>query len=341
MTKYKVKVVKTTVQGKHDLEEICIEGTNFDLSLLNYGATITHLATKDRWGQKENIVVNFEKVEDYLAERSFIGSAVGRVAGRIRKGKWGNDKSVQLVCNEGVNHLHGGEIGFDNTFWSYRIEEKVDQLIILFRRQSPHLESGYPGNLEMNIRFTLYQDTLKIEYEGYADRKTLLNPTNHTYFNLSGSKRTSILDHHLWINSANYLPLGNEHLPTGDSQPVEGTVFDLRASRQLSEVLFSTDSQIQQEDGLNHPFLLSHTTTYIGSLSHAKSGRKVLITCHNPVMIVYTGNHFKGQPCIKYGGIALETQDYPDAVTHPQFPNHWLELGELFHRQTTWSFFAT
>lgn len=342
MKTFKVTIKKKALQ-QSELVKISIAKEDFSLSLLNYGGTISELITADRLGRNKNIVLNYQQATDYLAQRSFIGAAVGRVAGRISQGLWESELgTIQLEKNEhGTTHLHGGAIGFDTIFWDYQIIEKNAAVQVMFTQEIPDKLGGYPGNLKMTICYTIFADhQIAIEYYGIADKKTLINPTNHSYFNLSGDFSREISDHVLTLAAAHYLPIKQDKTPTGAILSVAGTTFDFRQGKKLQAVLTASDKQIVQEQGLNHPFLLDKTSDFDAVLLHPESGRGLKIRTTNSAIVCYSGNHFDGQPFLKHSGLALETQELPDAVNHKFFGSIILPVNQMFYQKTTYNFFA-
>lgn len=326
-----------------ELVKIMITGESIAISLLNYGGTISKLMIADRWGQKKNIVLNYPNESEYIRRRSFIGAAVGRVAGRISQGLWSSDYGIyQLEKNENDStHLHGGSVGFDTIFWNYQIVEKRDHVQVIFTKVLPDKLGGYPGNLDMSICYTIFESNqLSIEYKGISDQKTIINPTNHSYFNLSGNFSKDIRDHILTLDASNYLPLKKDKTPTGEMLSVNGTSFDFKQGRQLKNTLTSSEDQILQEEGLNHPFILDKARDVDAILFHPESGRAIEIRTTNSAIISYSGNHFSGKPFAKYSGLALETQELPDAVNHPSFGAIVVEANQVFYQKTAFEFFS-
>lgn len=310
------------------LIEYTIQNEKFKVRLLNYGATLRAIELPNEAGVFENIILAHANNQDYLKERSFLGASVGRVAGRIKKGEWG---TVQLDQNEGVNHLHGGDIGFDNVYWEATISRKKESVTVSFTHFFASGVGGYPGNLKMTIHYVIYETKeLKIIFEGVTDQKTLLNPTNHAYFNLSGGKEPTIASHELFLASDFYLPLEADHLPTGE---VLKKIKLLEQAELLGNILKSSHLEIYQEDGLNHAFLLKKGVKPSVILSHTQSNRKLKITTSYPSVVCYTGNHFSDDDFGKHSAIALEFQKVPDV-------DHFDYLGShILNKETKYSEF--
>lgn len=310
------------------------QGTS--LELLNYGATLYRVLTKDKNGELRNIILSLSSPEAYLTQKTYLGASIGRVAGRTSQGVWG---AHQLERNEGLNHLHGGTIGFESRYFSAQPFKTENSQGVTFSYDSPDGENGYPGNLHAEICYTLYEDNhFTIEYTGETDAMTLFNPTNHAYFNLSGE--TTIAQHVLSVKSTAYLPINAENLPSGSIHSVTDTGFDLQSPAPLSEILTKPD--IKAGNGLNHPFMLEEKAPQI-HLASSKSGIDLQIGTTYPCTVLYTGSHFNndfqldnGHAVSPYAGIAFETQLPPDAIHHPAFGDIQLHPGEKFHAKTSY-----
>lgn len=311
--------------AEENLIEYTIQNEEFRVRLLNYGATLRSIELLDDTGNFENIILAHPNNRDYLKERSFLGASIGRVAGRIRKGEW---KKQQLNQNEGNNHLHGGDSGFDNVYWEAGISQDETSVTVSFSRSFPSGLSGYPGNLAMTIHYIIYKNKeLKIIFEGRSDQETLLNPTNHAYFNLSGGRET-VASHELFLASQYYLPLDQEHLPTGEVLRKNKL---LGQTKLIGDILKSSHLEIRQEDGLNHAFLLEKASNPSVILTCSTNNRELKITTSYPSVVCYTGNHFDGTFLDKHAGIALECQNIPDV-------DHFDYLGtNVLEKETDYS----
>ncbi|MBS4200503.1 galactose mutarotase [Bacillus sp. FJAT-49732] len=317
------------------------------VTFLDYGCTITKIITPNRNGEFENIVLGYDQLEGYLNNTAFFGSIVGRVAGRIGGAEFTlNGKTYSLAKNENNNHLHGGIKGFDKVIWDAKTEEKSDEVSVKFSFISPDGEEGYPGNLKMDVTYTLNNNNeLKIQYEGISDETTLLNVTNHSYFNLSGDLKCDILDHELTLKSDQYLELQENLLPTGEYADVEGTPFDFRQGRSIRS---GADSEHPQNKlaggGYDHPFVLSENRNEEIVLRDSESGRQMIVETDAVGVVVYTSNQLAGDDEIygvqprKHLGICLETQGLPDAVHHENFPSWVLEKDKPYTSVTTFKF---
>jgi aldose 1-epimerase len=319
----------------------------FEVTCLNYGCIITKVMAPDADGDIENIVLGFDTIEEYLQYTPYFGAVVGRVAGRIKNGEFELDgKTYHVTKNENSNHLHGGNKGFSHVLWNTNSIEKDDAASVEFYYTSPDGEEGYPGGLDMKVVYTINdKNELTITYQGKSDQTTLLNVTNHSYFNLSGNLKRDILKHQLTLKSDRFLELDKALLPTGDILDVENTPFDFRSGRFIEDGVKSGNAQNHIAGfGYDHPFLLSENQQNEIVLNDQESGRELVIETDQPCVVLYTGNqmedHFtiRDVPSRKYLGLCLETQGLPDAIHHPHFPSCVLEAGETYHSETKYAF---
>ncbi|WP_404405375.1 aldose epimerase family protein [Jeotgalibacillus malaysiensis] len=320
-------IIKYTIQNDNGVR----------LSALNYGCIITEWITPDKDGQKENIVLGYDDFSRYLTDSPYFGAIVGRFAGRIENAAFTlENETYTLAKNDGENSLHGGEQGFDKRIWT--VTETGNTL--MFNLTSPHLEEGFPGELNIQVSYTLTNnDELKISYEATTDRKTIINLTNHTYFNLTGTL-DSVLGHELQIPADAYLPLTENLIPTGEKRNVGGTAFDFQKPKKLADALDLQDEQIKiGGNGYDHPFLLNKG---IIQLSEPSSRRRLVIETDQPAVVFYAGNHLgaegemRGQKIKPHSGMCLETQGLPNAVNEPSFPTCELSPGEKYSSETVY-----
>lgn len=317
------------------------------VSCIEYGCAITRLCTPDRHGVSENIVLGYEHWTDYRENPAYFGVVVGRVAGRIRNAEFElNDQSYLLFANDGVNHLHGGVSGFSHAIWRGEPFETADCVGVRFSHRSVHGEDGYPGTLAMTVSYELDRaNCLRIRYEGSSDQPTLLNPTNHSYFNLSGDGKRDILDHELQIDSSRFLELDEELLPTGRMLPVTDSPFDFRKPRALRTGAndFSRQNELAG-NGYDHPFLFDPHGSHRAVLRDPASGRTLTLESDAQAVVVYSGNQlheaipvYRGK-ARKYLGICLETQGLPDSIHHPDFVPCILAAQQPFVCTTSYRF---
>lgn len=332
------KVFSYTLENDHGMQLTC----------LNIGCIVTEIIVPDASGNFENVVLGFNTLEDYLQHMLYFGAVVGRVAGRIKGATFELDGvNYELPKNEGNNHLHSGDQGFHERVWDATPVEKENAIGIKFSYTSPDGEAGYPGEVTVTVTYWLTNDNQWIqEISGNTDQKTLLNMTNHSYFNLSGNVKTDILDHRLTLKSSLFLQLDDEFLPTGDIIDVTGTVFDFRNGRKLRDGISSVHPQnILVGNGYDHPFSLDENFNQEIILEDENSGRRLTIETDRPCVVLYTGNGIPegfevnhGIPARKNLGVCLETQGYPDAIHHSKLPSIVLAPGEEYKVMTTYTF---
>ena len=319
---------------------------NLSIEIINYGGIITSINMPGKKGNIENIVCGFDELEDYLSEEylgsyPYFGAIIGRFGNRIAKGQLEVEgKTYELAVNNGPNHLHGGKVGFDRRFWESKTIENEDKIGIELSYVSPDMEENYPGELKVKCIYTLNNENeLGIEYFAETDKTTVVNLTNHTYFNLSGGKE-DILHHELKLN-ANKMTEMVEQIPTGKIIPVEGTAHD------FSEFKSFVKGISELPTGYDDNFVLDNEKgelKYAASLRELESGRKVDVFTTQPGIQVYNGYwipELKIDGRKKFGsfsGVALETQHYPDSVHHEQFPSTLLKPGEKYSEKTIYKF---
>jgi len=322
-----------TLKNDHGLSVTCID----------YGCIITEILAPDRNGTKENVVLGFDNLDGYLGDQTYQGAIVGRIAGRIRGGEFElNGKTYPLDINENTNHIHGGVKGFSKVVWDSTLLKEESRIGVEFKYVSGDGEGGYPGSVEMTVAYFLTNNNeFMISAKGIPDADTILNITNHAYFNLSGNMKSDILDHELTINSSNFLELDREFLPTGKLLDVTGTVFDFRKGRKIADGPNSNDEQIALVgQGYDHPFLLDEKLV---TLHVEASGRILKVETNQSAVVVYTSNtmegfDLRGGKARPYLGVCLETQAPPDAIHHPNLPSTIAKTGEEYHWETKYTF---
>ncbi len=318
----------------------------YSLSVTTYGAIITKLMMPDKEGTIENITVNFETLDEIVQSRPFHGAIIGPVSGRISKASYQDgEKEIVLEKNENGNNLHSGFTGIDQHVWTATTKEEENQVSLILNTTSPDGESGFPGDIEVIVTYTLNeQNEVAISYEAKTNKRTLFNPTNHVYFNLNGHKQELIHNHKLKVNSDKFAVLDDENIPTGELREVDGTDFDLREFRTLSEVLASEEEQIKDRTGYDHPFVLNQDkNTPAVVLKEESSGRVLKMRTDEEAVVIFTHNSEKVPVTDKettlpvHAGITLETCALPDAVNQEGFGSVWLEPGETFQSTTVFS----
>ncbi len=323
-----------------------VNDNKISVKITNYGAIITCIQTPDRKGNVENVVCGFDSLETYLSDEylgsyPYFGSIIGRFGNRIAKGHLEIEgKTYQMAINNGPNHLHGGKIGFDKRLFDAETFQDENKVGVKLTYLSPDLEENYPGNLKVTCIYSLNnKNELGIEYLAETDKTTVVNLTNHTYFNLTGGKE-NILNHELELTATKMTEMIDQ-IPTGNIIPVAGTPFDFITSKKINhrmaEVPMGYDDNFVIDNELGE-------LKYIGCLKESKSGRKVEVLTTQPGMQVYTG-YWNPELIIngakkfgRFSGIALETQHYPDSVNQPGFPSTILRPGEKYNETTTYRF---
>lgn len=306
-----------------------------DIKLLNLGATLQSIRIPTADGPLETLL-GFEEARSYRTNPLFLGSTVGRYAGRIEKAQFElNGTRYRLDRNDPDNGhcLHGGSGGFHSRIWD--TEEGGDEQWVSYRYVSEDGEQGFPGRLEVETRYSLVTPlSLQIDYRARCDSDTIINLTNHAYFNLNGD-RSSIENHELWINSDLFLPMGSNMLPTGDIRAVNGTIFDFRQKAVLADRLAQDSNQLRVAGGFDHFFLLNKAMKYpaiAASLASPSSGVRVKFYSSRPGVQLYTGNFLQGA-FAKRSGLCLEFQNAPNAPNVDGFPSALLKAGTDYHRQ--------
>lgn len=314
--------------------------------VMDYGAILTELWVPDRNGRSANVVGGFDNLDQYLNGHPYFGATTGRYANRIANGRFTLDgKEYKLATNNGANALHGGLKGFDKRLWkSEPLENKAGQVSIRFSYLSKDGEEGYPGNLNTTVIYTLTdRDELIIDYSASTDKPTVINLTNHSYFNLAGSG--DILGHEVQINADRYTPVNDQLIPTGELAPVSGTPLDFRKSAIVGDRI---DQLKPVPGGYDHNFVLKREGPGLqpaAVVTDPKSGRKVEVLTTEPGMQLYTGNFLDGKlkgingfVYNKHSALCLETQHFPDSPNQPKFPTTTLLPGTDFRSSTVFRF---
>lgn len=314
------------------------------VSVTNYGARIVSFTTYNKLNEPVDIVVGFDSLEDYLTtDEIYHGAVIGRYANRIKNGSFSLDGiTYNLQKNNGPNHLHGGPGGFHNVVWE---AVSSDSKNLLLKYISADGEEGFPGTLTVTVRYELTDENeLKINYNAESDKTTVINLTNHAYFNLNGQGSGSVLDHLLYINADHYTPIDSNLIPTGDISPVAGTAFDFTKSKTIGKDIEALKEQLINGNGYDHNFVLNKKVGELVLAAKAvgeASGIALDVFTTEPGVQLYTGNFMKGVNKLKRGkkdewrsAFCLETQHYPDSPNQPHFPTTKLKAGETFASQT-------
>jgi len=317
-----------------------IENEFLQVEVLDYGATIRAIRTRDRAGSWTDVCLGYETIEEYCRNDGYLGATVGRCANRIAAGRFSlNGEVYNLACNNGKNHLHGGPGGFHQKIWACTAAEKGG---LVFELDSPDGEEGYPGNLHVKVTFTLKERGLVLDYEAVSDRDTVVNLTNHAYFNLAGQDGGALYDHVLTINADRYNPTDSGLIPTGELAPVEGTLHDLRVGVTLGDRL--NDPRLAATGGYDHNFALNGEQAARLWCPRTGIGMDVFTSLEG--IQLYTAGGLgkrEGKNGAQYGthhALCLETQHFPNAINQSNFPSPVLRAGETYREWTEYRFFV-
>lgn len=319
-----------------------------EVHVINLGGIITHLIVPDKNGKLEDVVLGLDNVEGYLRRSPYFGAIVGRYGNRIANGKFKLDGTeYTLAQNNNGQHLHGGVVGFDKVFWDITEIASSKGPALRLTYLSKDGEEGYPGNLDVTVEYVLTDDNeLEIDYKATTDKKTIVNLTQHTYFNLSGAEQ-DILDHVLTINADEYVPVSKVLIPTGKLEPVKGSPFDFTSPTTVGERINENHEQLKIAGGYDHCWVLSGTDSVktAATVYHPTSGRTIEVLTTEPGMQFYSGNFLDGKITGKNGvkynhrsGLCLETQHFPDGPNQPSFPSVTLNPGETYKTRTVYRF---
>lgn len=339
----------TTAEGKV-IEKYTLTNKNgMKLEVINFGGIITSLTAKNKEGKYEDIALGFTKPEDYLnGNPYFFGAIIGRYGNRIANGKFSIDGEVFNVNqNDGSNSLHGGKNGFHTKFWDIEIVENAKFPTLKLTYKSPDGEEGFPGNLDVTVFYSLTDDdALEISYEAKTDKPTIVNLTQHSYFNLSGDFTQEITDHKLQINASHFLPVNSNMIPVGEFKNVENSAFDFTVSKAIGKDINVDDEQLKLGNGYDHTWICKgEDLRNIAKVYHPKSGRVMEVLTTEPGVQFYSGNFLDGKFETKSGGksekrtgFCLETQHFPDSPNQELFPSTLLIPGEKYQSKTIYKF---
>ncbi len=320
------------------------------MQVTNYGASVVSIKVPDRNGKIEHVALGYKTIEEYERLRHYFGSTVGRFGNRIAKGKFTlNGKEYQLPVNDGENSLHGGFMGFDRVLWDTEEVELNKNPAIRFTYLSKDGEEGYPGSLTAQVTYSFNVDNiLQIDYHITTEHPTVHNITNHSYFNLSGNAKRSILDHEMMINADQFLPVDKGLIPTGEIRSVAGTPMDFLEPHKIGDRINDEDKQLKYGNGYDHNWILNSAgdaLNYSGYIYDRQNGRKMEIFTTEPGMQFYSGNFMDGSDIGHNGnqyefryGLVIETQHYPDSPNHENFPSTTLLPGQVYTSTTLYKF---
>lgn len=327
------------------ISKILLENEKISLELLNVGATLERLCVQDKRGVKENIVLTYKEEENYINNPSSLGAIVGRVAGRIGGASFKlNEVTYNLDKNNNDNCLHGGEHSFNKKIWNYSYKEEGDKLIATFTYFSKDGEGGFPGNLKTTVNYILQGEKLSVEYEAISDKDTIVNLTNHSYFNLSGNSKRTVLDEKLFIDADKICELDEYLIPTGNLLPVEKTPFDFREVKKIGEDIDKEDVQLKIGSGYDHPWVLNKKSDYDAMLIDEVSGRVMKVKTDQKAVVCYSMNFpdelplDKGEVAKKHDGICFETQSLPIGYDDCFLDYIVLKAGNKYTQNTSFEF---
>lgn len=321
-----------------------------EAKITNYGGIVVSLKVPDKDGKMEDVVLGYESLAGYQASSPYFGALVGRYGNRIAKGKFTLDgKAYTLVQNNMGNHLHGGQEGFDKKVWQAEEVRQDSTTGLKLTYVSPDMEEGYPGKLSVTVIYTLRNDdALAIDYQATTDKKTVVNLTNHSYFNLTGNTKRDILDHVVMINASQFVPVDSTLIPTGKLKSVKGTPFDFTQPTPVGQRIDAQDQQIAYGGGYDHCWVINQQGSGLAlaaTVHDPASGRFMEVMTTEPGVQFYTGNFLDGSLTGKYGvaykqryGLCLETEHFPDSPNQPNFPSVVLNPGETYQTATVYRF---
>jgi aldose 1-epimerase len=329
-----------------EVELYTLKTPSLKVLLTNFGARIVSVEAPDRTGKPAHVVLGLNTLDEYVADRNtYLGAIVGRYGNRIAQGRFSlGNETYQVPANDNGNALHGGPEGFDRGVWQGRIVDEGVEMSML----SPDGDQGFPGALRVIVRYTLQGGALAMDYTASTDKDTVVNLTNHAYFNLAGESSGSILEHEVMIPAASYTPTDANLIPTGELAPVEGTPFDFRHATVIGDRVDADHVQLQLAGGYDHNWVLGGADGAMKLAAQVRdraSGRVLTVETTEPGIQFYSGNFLKGTLANRTGGtyarrtgFCLETQHFPDSPNHPEFPTTVLKAGTTMQSRTVFSF---
>lgn len=323
---------------------------NMSVDITNFGGIVVSLLVPDKNGNIADVALGYPQLEKYFDNDAYLGALVGRHANRIEDARFElNGKVYELAKNDGRNHLHGGKIGLHNVTWEATITNQDGLDTLVLTHTSPDGEENYPGKLDVKVEYSLSEENeLKINYFAVSDKDTVVNLTNHSYFNLSGHDSGDALKHQLYINADEFTPVNNECLPTGEIKSVKGTVMDFTQMKCVADDINSEDEQIAHGKGYDHNWVLNtkgNVNEVAAELYDPESGRAMQVFTTKPGVQFYSGNHLSEELIGKENtvyrmrtGLCLETQYFPNAMKHKNFPSPILKANQEYHHITIYKF---
>ena len=320
--------------------------TGASIQIMTYGAVVVSLKMPDRSGKLDDVVLGFDALDSYLRNSPFFGAVVGRYANRIHNATFSLDGTAYPInANDHGNTLHGGRRGFDKVLWT---GAKIDEHSVEFTYLSKDGDQGFPGNLTAHVRYTLSDaNELTLDYTATTDRNTVINLSNHSYFNLAGAGNGDVLNHELMIDADQITPADAHGIPTGKFQDVANTPFDFRTAHKIGDQIAADNDMLHFANGYDINFVLNKKESphLAATVYEPTTGRTLEITTTEPGVQLYSGNGLNpamtgkgGKHYVPHGAFCLETQHFPDSPNHPEFPSTELKPGETFHSTTIYKF---
>ena len=321
-----------------------------EVKITNYGGIITHIYVPDKNGKMGDVTLGYDNLQGYLDKGAYFGALIGRYGNRIADASFSLEgETYSLAANNGKNHLHGGLKGFDKVLWDAEIFNRADGAGLVLTYTSPDGEEGYPGNMQVKVRYTITPDgAIDMDYEATTDKTTIVNLTNHAYFNLKDAGASDILGHELALYADGYLPVDASLIPNAGVQSVEGTPMDFRKSEVIGARIEAEFEQIEIGLGYDHCWVLNNTGNGLGhaaSVYEPSTGRQMDVYTTEPGVQFYSGNFLDGTITGKDGNVyqrrsafCLETQHYPDSPNQTEFPSVVLNPGDTYQTSTRYKF---
>lgn len=345
------EMVKKDVFGTHQGKEVYLftltNKAGNVIRLTNFGAKITWIEVPDKSGKKDNVTFGYDAFDAMIKGDMSFGSIVGRYANRIAKGKFTLDGvEYTLPVNNGPNTLHGGPAGWHSVVWDAEVLKDSESPSVKFTYESPDMEQGFPGKVNVEVVYTWTEkNEIVMDYSCSTDKKTVVNVTNHAYFNLHGAGNGDILDHELIIKASAFTPVDSVMIPTGEIRPVAGTPFDFTSPHKIGERIGDNYDQLILGKGYDHNYVLDNKDDVDVTVYDAVSGRVLEVITDQPGMQLYTGNFLNGsnighggKPLNFRSGLCLESGHYPDSPNHPDFPSTTLNPGDKLKSTTIYRF---
>ncbi len=320
------------------------------VKITNYGGIVTSIIVPDRRGRMGDVALGYDNLAAYVKASPYFGALVGRYANRIAKGRFTLDgKTYKLAVNNGPNSLHGGKVGFDKKVWAAKAMQTSNGPALALNLVSSDGEEGYPGKMSVRVVYTWTEDNaLNINYTATTTKPTVVNLTNHTYFNLNGAGNGNILGHRLMLNANRYTPIDKTSIPLGPLASVSGTPFDFRRPTLIGARINNANTQLKNGAGYDHNYVLNHSGPSLilaARVVAPQSGRVLETYTTEPGIQLYTGNFLDGtnvgkgrKPYRKRYAFCLEAQHFPDSPNHPRFPTTKLKPGQTYHQTTIYKF---